>query len=564
MESKNKKTHRDVKSLAYKQQSLNKKIQDARKVTKKVLRDTDNFDKNVKKVKDQIIVNKNKVVPKEERNLEKEKDIDYPSQIVTKLVSIQGEELGSELTIPIITNILDLNMMMNKIKKVEEVTSYVFLIDNIEIKNNILDTIKKIPNFNSESVLKIVYRPESMFSVKPLSRASSTLEGHTDSILAVQYSPDGKQLASGGGDCTVRFWDTDTETPLYDNLNAENSEPITSHVNWVLTVSFSPCGTMLASGAVDGVFIIWNPNTGLPLTRAIKAHSKWITSLAWKPLHLDEDCKFMLTTSKDGYLKLWNTKTGHCHLSVGAHDDSITKAIWSGENFIYTCSQDKLIKVWDEQGIPVQVLRGHAHWINTMTINTEFMLRTGCFDPDTKVSFYSDPVNKTGENRALMHQHANKRYKTFKEKINASEKIVTGSDDFTLILWDPLNSDKPVNRMTGHQGLVNHVCFSPDTFYLASASFDKSIKIWNGHSGVFLFNLRGHVGPVYQVAWSPDSRLLLSGSKDTTLKCWNIKVKRLMHELPGHADEVYCVDWSPDGEKAVSGSKDRRLRIWKN
>jgi ribosome assembly protein 4 len=570
MESKRNKG-RDTNSLANKQKSLNKKIDLARKA-KNLYKTVDNYDKNVKKVKNEIIVNKNKIAKKEEINQSSlDKEMDYPSQIVTKLVSIQGEELGSELTIPIQTNILDLNVMMNKLKKVEETQSYVFLIDNIEIKNNILDTIKKIPNFNSETVLKIIYRPESLFSVKPLSRASSTMEGHTDSILAVQYSPDGKQLASGGGDCTVRFWDTDTETPLFDSISLENNEePVASHSNWVLCLSFSPCGTMLASGAVDGVFIVWNPNTGLPLTRAIKAHSKWITSLAWKPLHLDEDCKYMLTTSKDGYLKIWNVKTGHCHLSVGAHEDSITKAIWSGENFIYTCSQDKLIKVWDEKGIPVQILKGHAHWINTMTINTEFILRTGCYDSadsannDKKIQFYNDPINRTGENRALMHQHANRRYKAFKEKINASEKIVTGSDDFTLILWDPLNSDKPVSRMTGHQGLVNHVCFSPDTFYLASASFDKSIKVWNGHTGVFLFNLRGHVGPVYQIAWSPDSRMLLSGSKDTTLKCWNIKVKRLMHELPGHADEVYCVDWSPDGEKAVSGSKDRRLRIWKN
>jgi ribosome assembly protein 4 len=431
--------------------------------------------------------------------------------------------------------------MLNKLKKTEETISYVFMVENQEIRVDLLETLKKSNNFTSESIVKIVYRPESLFSIKPLTRASSTLEGHTDSILAVQFSPDSKYLASGGGDCSVRFWDTDTETPVYTGEQ---------HNNWVLILAFSPCGTMLASGSIDGTFTVWNPENGEPITRNIKAHGKWISSLSWKPLHLDEECKNILTASKDGSFKVWDVKTQNCVLNIGAHNDSITKAIWSGENFIYTCSQDKTVKVWDQIGNLYHTLSGHAHWINTMTLNTEFILRTGCFDEHKKIF----------NTRDEMKDYDIKRY----NKVKKNDKLVTGSDDFTLMLWDPLGSTKPICRMTGHQGLVNQVQFSPDTFHIASASFDKSIKIWNGHTGEFLFNFRGHVGPVYQISWSPDSRLLLSGSKDTTLKCWNIKVKRLMFELPGHADEVYCVDWSPDGEKAVSGSKDRRLRIWKN
>ena len=60
--------------------------------------------------------------------------------------------------------------------------------------------------------------------------------------------------------------------------------------------------------------------------------------------------------------------------------------------------------------------------------------------------------------------------------------------------------------------------FSPDGRWIVSASFDKSVKLWDGLKGVFLATFRGHVGPVYQVAWSADSRLLVSGSKDSTLK----------------------------------------------
>ena len=522
---------------------------------KKMMKGKDNHDTNKKKVSKEIFNNKNNKFPV--KNMRKpqpeESEKMFPSQVIIKLLSMQGDELCSDMTVPIETTSFDLNVMINKIKKEQETSSYIFLIDNLEVKSSILETLKKANNFESEKIVKIVYRPESILSVKPLTRAGSTMEGHTDSILTVQFAPNGKHLASGGGDCIVRFWDTETETPLFSPEESEGA----SHSNWVLCLSFSPCATMLASGSMDGTFIVWNPLTGNSLTRAIKAHSKWITSIAWKPLHLDEDCNFLLTTSKDGFLKIWNVKTQHCQLSIQAHEDSITKAIWSGENFIYTCSQDKLIKVWDDQGMCMKVLKGHAHWINTMTINNEYILKTGCFD-------FTEKNTTNISDRSLMHQKAKNRYEAFKKKINTHEKIVSGSDDFTLILWDPLNSDTPVNRMTGHQALVNQVCFSPDTFYLASASFDKSIKIWNGHTGEFLCNLRGHVGPVYQIAWSSDSRLLLSGSKDSTLKCWNAKVKRLMHDLPGHADEIYCVDWSPDGEKAVSGSKDRRLRIWKN
>jgi ribosome assembly protein 4 len=165
-----------------------------------------------------------------------------------------------------------------------------------------------------------------------------------------------------------------------------------------------------------------------------------------------------------------------------------------------------------------------------MTLNTDFILRTGAFD-EKKILFTSNEE---------MQKYALKKYNKLKSSISESrfEKVVTGSDDFSLILWDPLASNKPIMRMTGHRQLVNHVSFSPDTYYLASGSFDKCIKIWNGHNGNFLFNFRGHVGAIYQLAWSSDSRLLISVSKDSTVKCWSLKRKRLLYDLPGHADEV--------------------------
>jgi ribosome assembly protein 4 len=92
-----------------------------------------------------------------------------------------------------------------------------------------------------------------------------------------------------------------------------------------------------------------------------------------------------------------------------------------------------------------------------------------------------------------------------------------------MYLWEPASNKQPIARLTGHQQLINHVQFSPDTRLIASASFDKSIKLWDGRTGKFLSTLRGHVSRVYQIAWSADSRLLVSGSADSTLKVCNLK-----------------------------------------
>lgn len=67
------------------------------------------------------------------------------------------------------------------------------------------------------------------------------------------------------------------------------------------------------------------------------------------------------------------------------------------------------------------------------------------------------------------------------------ERLVSGSDDFTLFLWRPAEDKKPLERMTGHQALINQVLFSPDTRIIASASFDKSIKLWEGRTGKWVF-----------------------------------------------------------------------------
>jgi len=500
--------------------------------------------------------------PKKQKTIKEVVKPAMPSSLITSFQDSAGERAGAPVDLPVGTNSKQLEQLVNALLGNAEPLPYAIYVNNVEVETSLSETLQTMDDVNYEETLQLRYQPLSVFRVRPVTRCVETMPGHTDAILHITYSPDGTRLASGGGDTTVRFWNVTTSMP---------SHTCVGHRHHVLCTAWSPDGECFVSSDKSGEIRIWDPKTGkMRLSSALRGHTKWVTSMCFEPLHSNPAADRLASASKDHSVKVWNVVTGRCETTISGHLDSVECVKWGGTGLIYTASRDRTIKVWaiDGHGRSMQklvrTLSGHAHRINSLAMNCDYALRTGAYQLAVKVKRGAE---KNKEEPAEPQAKALEKYKSVVGTGGSGERLVSGSDDFTLFLWAPQEDKKPLARLVGHQALINHIAFSPDGRFLASGSFDKKVKIWCGVSGKFMHTLNGHVGSVYQVTWSADSAYVVSASKDSTLKVWNMNGKeptKAMNTLAGHMDEVYALDWSPNGSQCASGSKDRTIKIWRH
>ncbi len=140
-------------------------------------------------------------------------------------------------------------------------------------------------------------------------------------------------------------------------------------------------------------------------------------------------------------------------------------------------------------------------------------------------------------------------------------RIVSASYDKTLRIWDA-ETGREVCILNGHSGEVLGCAFSPAGRHIVSASGDNTLRIWDADTGREIYTLKGHSDWVLGCAFSPDGRHIVSASGDNTLRIWEADTGREINILKGHSYSVNGCAFSPDGKRIVSASKDNTLRIW--
>jgi WD40 repeat protein len=139
--------------------------------------------------------------------------------------------------------------------------------------------------------------------------------------------------------------------------------------------------------------------------------------------------------------------------------------------------------------------------------------------------------------------------------------LASAGYDRTVRLWDAATG-KPLHTLRGHGNYVAKVAFSADSMVVASASGDNTVKLWDAATGQELRTLRGHSRPLSGVAFSPDGKWLASSSHDMTVKVWDAKTGQELHTLRGHKSLVLAVAFSHDSLRLASAGTDGTAKVW--
>ena len=424
-------------------------------------------------------------------------------------------------------------------------------------------------------------------------RSGESLEGHTDSIGCLSFSPDGERLTSGSDDMTIMIWDV--------NGRKVKTGPLKKHTQRVTAVSFSPSGSSVVSGSLDGTILIWNAITGEVFRKIICVNkvfsvtyspdgrlilaggqrwmSMWDVNViaASKVFRVDSNSIWGVSFSPDsthfvcgscwsnlsddlsgGMIQIWDASLEETDETPDEQRVITCTALSSHDGFIATGSYNGSIYLWELSGKIIKRFK-HSHRVHSVVFSPNIHRTLVVFGSDDKtVRLWDVTTNES----ITIGNHTN-WVSSVAFSPSAGTYVASGSADHTICIWDVELRDLAVGPLTGHKDRVQAVAFSPDGTSLVSGSADNTVRIWNSVTGDLLSTLNNHSNWVNSVAYSFDGSRIVSGSDDKTIIVWDAQSGQIVcGPIKGHDNWVHSVCFSPDGERILSGSEDNTARVW--
>jgi WD40 repeat protein len=386
---------------------------------------------------------------------------------------------------------------------------------------------------------------------------------HEEAIVdALAFSPDGRLLATALGE-TIKIWDVARGTELVTLPNATGS---------VRLLFFSPDGRILVTGAPGNVIDLWivpiDASAILPSIDVVSANSVWVinemdffeptTDAVFSP-----DGSFVAVSTESGKINYWELAKDGAIVGSPLHTNWIYQLAYSpkGDGLV-SVSKDGTVRLWDRPTSQRGLADRKQGEVSGLTFFADGgVVATG--GQDGTVSIWGLP---TMNPLLTINAHSNWVWDVARSPNDAF--LASASADRSIKIWkietdsSDSYSQSLYNTLTGHDGTVWSVDFAPDSRTLASGSWDGTVRLWNVYSGETIHVLEGHTDWVYDVAFSPDGMVLATASKDGTIRLWEVATGKELVILEDHTDRVWSVDFSQDGLYIASASDDGTVHIW--
>ena len=397
------------------------------------------------------------------------------------------------------------------------------------------------------------------------------LKGHKTSVQACAYAPSGRHVVSASMDGEVKIWSVRGGTTV---------GTITGHSDPVNGITFTPNGQYLATASSDKQIKVWSGSLGKP-AQIIRGESErgYAHSLAF---HQETQCVF--TGYHNGSVCQYNSHTGALLSSVKPHTAAV-KAVAYYDGLCMTASVDTTVKVWTASSSTLRSvsLEGNSSAITAATWN-----KHGLATASEDLSIMLWPHNPAGYKKLLntttpppvkplktLHGHTG----TISAIAFSSTKgtMVTVSHDKSIIIWDTINYKATQTIPVAHKDWINACVFSDlSNDYLVTGSNDFTLKIWDIKNGSEKSVLKGHTSGINSVAFSMGC--IISGAVDgsvkvwthkgieiTTLYCHTRRINACLLNIPGKMDKSVQDSWADvveeEEEEEKTGGGTGKLKL---
>lgn len=429
-------------------------------------------------------------------------------------------------------------------------------------------------------------------------------------------SADGRWVVTGGDDNTAQLWDLDAVRADPDGYKPQVLRGAIEHHTPVTAAAWSPERNVVATADDNGRVIVWDVTSGAPEQRwSERQQEQRINAITFLP-----DGSQVMAASFDGTVARFAANDGKAlgRLPVGNPVTAIAVCRSGGGLRLVTASdvssdntagqkdetagfeRTSALLVWDPARSEVvsrfDSLRYAVNSISVPpdadsafiacsdnsvrrlpligagpveTVNLEMSLTAlaGAVVSDDGRSIVtlsgSDAMQfdaDTGELLMTFRPHGAVASAQFSPD---DRRIVTGSWDQSVKIWDP-ETHRAVERLDQfHNGFINSVAYSPDGRRILTATDDGYARIWDVETKTLVVEFKGHTRPVRCAVFSHDGQWVLTASDDRTARLWNAGTGEQIGEpFAGHEWPVLCVAFSPDGDRFITGSEDNEARVW--